>query len=191
MEIIEVRKEKNRNRNIVRKVCDTCSIEFTSYNGCKTCRNCYRHNRKVKCSGFLGYECSRLIVPESSMCLNCFNSSRAGENSPTWKGGKTTSRGGYTYIIVNGYHPRHNRNNKHTGYVAEHTLVMEEHIGRFLVKGETVHHLNGIRDDNRIENLELWCKPPKSGIRNEDAITWAIEVLNRNGYKVEIIPSVF
>lgn len=66
----------------------------------------------------------------------------------------------------------------------EHVLVMEQKIGRRLVKGEIVHHKNGVRDDNRPENLELWNKGQPAGQRVEDRIPYYIEFLEQYGYKV-------
>ena len=74
-------------------------------------------------------------------------------------------------------HPRAGSN----GYVFEHVLVMEDVLGRHLLMGETVHHLNGLREDNLPENLELWTRPQASGIRARDALAWAHEVIARYG----------
>ncbi|WP_327385083.1 HNH endonuclease [Streptomyces sp. NBC_01207] len=67
------------------------------------------------------------------------------------------------------------------GWRSEHVHVMQEHLGRLLQRGETVHHRNGVRGDNRVENLELWAKSQPSGQRVADLLAWAHEIIERYG----------
>lgn len=61
--------------------------------------------------------------------------------------------------------------------VAEHRFVIEQTVGRPLLSHENVHHINGVRDDNRLENLELWSSSQPSGQRVADKVAWAKELL--------------
>jgi hypothetical protein len=102
----------------------------------------------------------------------------AGSSNGHWKGGRTRHKAGYVMVWAPG-HPRAGKGQ----YVFEHILVMERQLGRHMVPQESVHHRNGVKDDNRPENLELWTRPQPTGIRVTDAIAWAREILVRySGY---------
>jgi len=81
------------------------------------------------------------------------------------KGSGSINSGGYMSIWRDGKR------------IFEHRVVMESHIGRPLQKNENVHHINGVKDDNRLENLELWSTSQPSGQRVSDKVKWAREIL--------------
>jgi uncharacterized protein (DUF1330 family) len=86
---------------------------------------------------------------------------KKGDKHPCWKGGVCKCPDGHIYRKVTD-HPFANAR----GYVFEHRLVMEKYLGRFLSRGEIVHHINGKHFDNRIENLELLSKREHSIIHS-------------------------
>jgi len=107
-----------------------------------------------------------------------------GEKSGRWKGGRMIDVNGYVKVTI---HPgsicydSRDANNR----VYEHRIVMSEHIGRPLLSHENVHHKNGDRQDNRIENLELWSKMQPQGQSVDDKVKFAIEILSI--YRPEIL----
>ena len=73
---------------------------------------------------------------------------RKGEKCPNWNGGVKTNRNGYRLVLC----PEHHRSDP-CGYVLEHILVWERESGTTLPANCCIHHLNGVKTDNRIENL--------------------------------------
>lgn len=79
------------------------------------------------------------------------NSHPRGPANPQWKGGRSIASNGYVLIRVGkGHHLADVR-----GYAYEHRLVAEQNLGRRLLPGEIPHHINGIKTDNRAENIEV------------------------------------
>jgi hypothetical protein len=89
------------------------------------------------------------------------------EGNPGWRGGRTTNGNGYIYYLIEPGDPYASMANRE-GRVMEHRLFMARHLGRALSSTEQVHHINGKRDDNRIENLELWNQSHPKGVRQAD-----------------------
>lgn len=76
-----------------------------------------------------------------------------GEGNPSWKGGKTISTQGYIWVFC----PEHPKA-IHGRYIPEQVLVMEKLLGRYLTEDEVVHHINGVKDDNGLDNLIVMTK---------------------------------
>src|SRR5437764_4483237 len=126
-----------------------------------------RHLRCPGCRSWDRCDCGRRKQAKADSCLGCSRQDLAYNGN--WKGGLHRHKAGYIMIRT----PEHPRAAGNHGYVFEHILVMENKLGRHLLADETVHHVNGVRDDNRPENLELWVRGQPNGISAADAVGWA------------------
>jgi len=157
-------------KNLGSRIEEGCERVQTALNLCKPHYNkLYRVSRPVACSV---EGCRRTVKSGSTCSMHWSRIHKYGDPGTAVARRRANGDGSYSqgYVL---------RNLRHLGrgIVSEHRLVMESILGREMLPEENVHHLNGIRDDNRPENLELWSKSQPHGQRVEDKVAWAIELL--------------
>ena len=113
------------------------------------------------------------------LCNNCSNRDKelfSGDKNPNWRGGKSLTHSGYVRVFIGYDSPYYSMvkpvaKNRRGGYVLEHRLVMAKYLGRPLKSDEVLHHINGIKIDNRIENLRLYEGQNKHALTEREEIT--------------------
>lgn len=125
------------------------------------------------------FECS---TPTINNTLRRNNIKIRSYSEASYKGSKFPDKRGYLRVTPMGKDKQFNDTNYR--FMLEHRLIMAKHLGRKLNKNEQVHHKNGIKDDNRLENLELWTTSQPYGQRVSDKIKWERKLLIQYGYKV-------
>jgi len=167
----------------ISKNCEYCEKEFTVHNSRSDKKFC-----SVPCAGKANSATSKVVLTCTGCGENfqrsvgkivnnangpycsksCFDSNRPKDPKHNrTEDGRLITPNGYVRICIEGKH------------VFEHRHVMEQHLGRKLATKESVHHINGVRHDNRIENLEHFEKPHPSGIRHSDKLKLAEELLRK------------
>ncbi len=112
----------------------------------------YVWNACSKC-GVERWVCLKGKKPSSKTCTKC--EGRYGSDNPSWKGGRKLDKYGYVQLLLKPKDDFFSPMIQKGGYIREHRLVIAKSLGRCLSSWERVHHKNGLKGDNRIENLEL------------------------------------
>lgn len=149
------------------KECIKCKRLYNPSSRHRLCPICRKRDERRPCQ-----LCGRLKQRKSNICRICYYQSKQYPFSQK----KHLSKDGYLYV----YYKAHPYADK-SGRVFEHRLKFEEKLGRYLLPFESIHHKNGIRSDNRIENLELWAKFQPTGARVKDLVQWARDILKLYG----------
>jgi len=132
----------NKSAKYIFAICPDCSkvrwVRFrpTTANGISRCQSCCGKS-----------QVNRKILPHGR-----------GQQSPHWKGGRYIHRQGYICVWIaedSPYYPMATHKRMGGGTIFEHRLVMAQSLGRCFTRQEHVHHINGDKQDNHLENLEL------------------------------------
>ena len=182
--------------------CDVCESEFKPTIGhpkqrfcsrkcCSKAGHRSRRGLSIKTLDLICIVCDKKFTQKRAnntfyCCSACKKLAAARKNQGLPIKGPKKHIKGSGYITHQGYKilSRKHPNSSIRGQILEHKLIMANHLGRPLLKHETVHHKNGIRHDNRLDNLELWSHSHPFGQRVEDKIAWCKEFLEIYGYSV-------
>jgi hypothetical protein len=163
--------------------CEDCeSRRATAKNKCRRCNSYFKRTKTIRPktlpdkkinSHEICKVCQERETDIRGRCDRCYRyfiktkKERPKNTKYAGSGKGCLRKDGYRSVLINGKRR------------LEHSVMMEEKLGRPLLKTEQVHHINGIRSDNRIENLELWTTSQPSGQRVEDKIKWCKEFISQ------------